>query len=204
MFNIRNFAFRLLPTYVQGFLAGVLIFISKMVVYKSGSWEFIYAPAFGLVTGIVLIVAMVIGTQGDRKLWEENGGSYFTIHNIDTNTSGYGVYSYWKAFGSCIRVLMIALLFSGLADFILMNWVDVSLIDQTKNLRIEQIKNTYGVLGFDNDQIDYAINEVKRIDLGSFSNMIVEVSNKLFVNGLVGLIVAAFLRRKKNQHWVDN
>jgi hypothetical protein len=189
---------------VQGSLAGVLIFMSKMVVFKSGTWEFVYAPAFGMVTGIVLIVAMVIGTQGDRKIWEENGGSYFTLQTDDTNAVGFGVYSFWRAFGSCIRVLMIALLFSGLADFVLMNWVDASLIDQTKNLRIEQVKNTYSVLGFDNDQIDYAINEVKRTDLGSFSNMMVEVSNKLFVNGLVGLIVAAFLRRKKNQHWVDN
>ena len=204
MFNIRNFTFRVLPSYIQGSLAGVLIFISKLVVYKSGTWEFVYAPAFGLVTGIVLIVAMVIGTQGDRKLWEDNGGSYFSISNMDTHTGGFGVFSFWRAFGSCIRVLMIALLFSGLADFVLMNWVDASLIDQTKNLRVEQVKNTYGVLGFDNDQIDFAISEVKRTDLGSFSNMIVEVSNKLFVNGLVGLVVAAFLRRKKNQHWVDN
>ena len=98
MFNIRNFTFRVLPSYIQGSLAGVLIFISKLVVYKSGTWEFVYAPAFDLVTGIVLIVAMVIGTQGDRKLWEDNGGSYFSISNMDTHTGGFGVFSFWIDF----------------------------------------------------------------------------------------------------------
>jgi hypothetical protein len=204
MFNFRNFAFKLLPSYIQGFIAGLLVFVSKLVIYKSNSWEFVYAPAFGLVTGLVLIVAMVIGTQTDRRHWESNGGSYFSFIGENDSSGRNGVFGFWNAFGSCIRVLMIALLLSGLADFILMNWVDVTLIEQTKNLRIEQIKNTYAVLGFDNDQIDFAINEIRQLDLASFKNMLVEVSNKLFVNGLVGLVVAAFLRRKKNFHWVDN
>ncbi len=209
MVDLRSFSFRLLPSYLQGAIAGVLVFVSKIVIYTSQHWEFVYAPAFGMVTGLVLIVAMVIGTQNDRSLWEKNGGSFF--RNLDSDetasaetVSGYGLFSFWRAFGSCIRVLTVALLFSGLADYILMNWVDVSLVEQTKNLRIEQVKNTYAVLGFSNDQIDFAISEIKNMQLASFKNTIVEVANKLFVNGLVGLIVAAFLRRKKQVHWVDN
>lgn len=209
MVDLRSFSFRLLPSYLQGAIAGVLVFVSKIVIYTSQHWEFVYAPAFGMVTGLVLIVAMVIGTQNDRSLWEKNGGSFFRNLGSDETASaetvsGYRLFSFWRAFGSCIRVLTVALLFSGLADYILMNWVDVSLVEQTKNLRIEQVKNTYAVLGFSNDQIDFAISEIKNMQLASFKNTIVEVANKLFVNGLVGLIVAAFLRRKKQVHWVDN
>ena len=203
MFNLSSFRFRILPSYVQGAIAGALIFVSKHVIYMSHSWQFIYAPAFGLITGIVLIVAMVLGAQSDRAQWEAHGGSFF----MDRAADGVGkvsVFNFWRAFGSCIRVLTVALLLSGLADYILMNFVDSSLMEQTKSLRIEQIKNTYAVLGFDNDSIDYAIQEVKSLDLASFKNVLVEMANKIFANGLMGLIVAAFLRRKKQAHWVDN
>jgi len=203
MFNVSAFRFKLLPSYVQGAIAGVLVFVSKNVIYISHNWPFVFAPAFGLVTGLVLIVAMVLGTQSDRALWESNGGSYF-LDRREEATGNKSVFRFWVAFGSCIRVLTVALLLSGMADYILMNFIDGSLVEQTRNLKLEQIKNAYTLLGMDNETIDYAVKEIKSLNLASFSNVMVEVANKLFSNGLMGLIVAAFLRRKPQAHWVDS
>lgn len=195
------------PAYFQGFLAGCVILASRFIVYLSHNWDFTIVPAYMLLTGLVLIVGMVMGITADRKEFEE-GQRQLNLSLSEENGLAKAageekVYGYWMAFMSAFRVVAIAILVVVLADMILMLLIDETLINQTKSLKIEQLKLILTTPKIENEKIDEGIAELRKQDYHSVSFWFAEWINKIISNALVGLIIAAFMRRKKQTHWVD-
>ena len=134
----------------QGLLAGVFIFVAKVVVYLTQHWEYRFLPAFTVLSFLIILAAMIMGGLGDRRQLE---GSH---------------YQYKQALMSCMRAVFFAVMIGSFADFVLYNLVDVSLVEQTKSILIEQLQEGLGQTKFlSNEDMDKLVKEIRAAEMGT-------------------------------------
>lgn len=199
---------RIWPSYFQGFLAGCVILASRFIIYLSHNWDFTIVPAYTLLTGLVMIVGIVMGVMADRKDFENAGTASVLSHEneIETTTSvllGTPFFGFWQAFASTLRVIVVAIFLVEIADLTLMIFIDSTLIEQTKSLKIDQVKQSLMVFNVDNETIDLSIKQIRDQNYRTPTFWLADWMNKVISNAFVGLVVAAFMRRKRQTHWVD-
>ena len=60
----------------HGLLAGVFIFMAKIVVYVTQHWEYRFLPAFTILSFLIVLAAMILGGLGDKRQLEGNHYTY--------------------------------------------------------------------------------------------------------------------------------
>lgn len=171
----------------HGFLAGVFIFMAKLVVYSTQHWEFRFLPAFTFLSFLIILAAMIMGGLGDRKQLE---GAHF---------------HYKIALMSCLRSVFFAVLVGSFADFVLYRFIDNTLVDQTKAILIEQMQQGMEQMKLmSNDSMDLLVKEIRKAEMGTFWSYISGLPGLVLANMFFGLIVARFIRVKKSQDWLDD
>jgi hypothetical protein len=161
----------------QGLLAGVFIFVAKVIVYLTQHWEYRFLPAFTVLSFLIILSAMIMGGLGDRKQLE---GSH---------------YHYKQALMSCLRAVFFAVLIGSFADFVLYSLVDVTLVEQTKSILIEQLQDGLGQMKFmSNDDFDKLVKEIRAAEMGTLWSYLSGLPGLVLANMFFGLFVARFLR----------
>jgi hypothetical protein len=162
----------------HGLLAGVFIFVAKVIVYLTQHWEYRFLPAFTVLSFLIILSAMIMGGLGDRKQLE---GSH---------------YQYKQALSSCFRAVFFAVLVGSL--------VDVTLVEQTKGILIEQLQDGLGQMKFmSNDDFDKLVKEIRAAQMGTLWSYISGLPGLVLANMVFGLMVARFLRVKKDADWLS-
>ena len=170
----------------HGLLAGVFIFVAKVIVYLTQHWEYRFLPAFTVLSFLIILSAMIMGGLGDRKHLE---GSH---------------YQYKQALSSCFRAVFFAVLVGSFADYVLYSLVDVTLVEQTKGIQIEQVQESLGQIDFfSNDDIDKLVKEIRAAQMGTLWSYISGLPGLVLANMFFGLMVARFLRVKKDADWLS-
>lgn len=170
----------------QGLLAGVFIFVAKVVVYLTQHWEYRFLPAFTVLSFLIILAAMIMGGLGDRRQLE---GSH---------------YLYKQALMSCIRAVFFAVMIGSFADFVLYNMVDVSLVEQTKSILIEQLQEGLGQTKFlSNEDMDKLVKEIRSAEMGTVWSYLSGLPGLILANMFFGLIVARFIRVKNESDWLS-
>ncbi|NBV37221.1 MAG: DUF4199 domain-containing protein [Bacteroidetes bacterium] len=171
----------------QGLLAGVFIFVAKVIVYLTQHWEYRFLPAFTVLSFLIILSAMIMGGLGDRKQLE---GSH---------------YQYKQALMSCLRAVFFAVLIGSFADFVLYSLVDVTLVEQTKSILIEQLQDGLGQMKFmSNDDFDKLVKEIRAAEMGTLWSYLSGLPGLVLANMFFGLFVARFLRVKKEADWLSD
>jgi len=154
----------------QGLLAGVFIFVAKVIVYLTQHWEYRFLPAFTVLSFLIILSAMIMGGLGDRKQLE---GSHYQIGSF--------------------------------ADFVLYSLVDVTLVEQTKSILIEQLQDGLGQMKFmSNDDFDKLVKEIRAAEMGTLWSYLSGLPGLVLANMFFGLFVARFLRVKKEADWLSD
>ena len=170
----------------QGLLAGVFIFVAKVVVYLTQHWEYRFLPAFTVLSFLIILAAMIMGGLGDRRQLE---GSH---------------YQYKQALMSCMRAVFFAVMIGSFADFVLYNMVDVSLVEQTKSILIEQLQEGLGQTKFlSNEDMDKLVKEIRSAEMGTVWSYLSGLPGLILANMFFGLIVARFIRVKNESDWLS-
>ncbi len=170
----------------QGLLAGVFIFVAKVVVYLTQHWEYRFLPAFTVLSFLIILAAMIMGGLGDRRQLE---GSH---------------YQYKQALMSCMRAVFFAVMIGSFADFVLYNLVDVSLVEQTKSILIEQLQEGLGQTKFlSNEDMDKLVKEIRAAEMGTVWSYLSGLPGLILANMFFGLIVARFIRVKNESDWLS-
>ena len=170
----------------QGLLAGVFIFVAKVVVYLTQHWEYRFLPAFTVLSFLIILAAMIMGGLGDRRQLE---GSH---------------YQYKQALMSCMRAVFFAVMIGSFADFVLYNLVDVSLVEQTKSILIEQLQEGLGQTKFlSNEDMDKLVKEIRSAEMGTVWSYLSGLPGLILANMFFGLIVARFIRVKNESDWLS-
>ena len=170
----------------QGLLAGVFIFMAKVVVYLTQHWEYRFLPAFTVLSFLIILAAMIMGGLGDRRQLE---GSH---------------YQYKQALMSCMRAVFFAVMIGSFADFVLYNLVDVSLVEQTKSILIEQLQEGLGQTKFlSNEDMDKLVKEIRAAEMGTVWSYLSGLPGLILANMFFGLIVARFIRVKNESDWLS-
>ncbi len=171
----------------HGVLAGIFIFMAKIVVYVTQHWEFRYLPAFTLLSFLIVLAAMIMGGLGDKRQLD---GAHYT---------------YKRALMSCFRTVVFAVMIGSLADNVLFGLVDVSLVDQTKSILIEQLQNGIGQMKWiSNEEMDRLVKEIRAAEMGTVWAYLKGLPGLVLGNMIFGLIVARFLRVKQKQDWLND
>lgn len=171
----------------HGVLAGIFIFMAKIVVYVTQHWEFRYLPAFTLLSFLIVLAAMIMGGLGDKRQLDG-------VH-----------YTYKRALMSCFRTVVFAVMIGSLADNVLFGLVDVSLVDQTKSILIEQLQNGIGQMKWiSNEEMDRLVKEIRAAEMGTVWAYLKGLPGLVLGNMIFGLIVARFLRVKQKQDWLND
>jgi hypothetical protein len=170
----------------HGLLAGVFIFVAKIIVYLTQNWEYRFLPAFTVLSFLIILSAMIMGGLGDRKQLE---GTH---------------YHYKEALFSCFRAVFFAVLIGSFADYVLYSLVDVTLVEQTKGILIEQLQEGLGQMKFmSNDDFDKLVKEIRAAKMGTLWSFISGLPGLVLANMFFGLFVARFLRVKKSDDWLS-
>ena len=170
----------------QGLLAGVFIFVAKVVVYLTQHWEYRFLPAFTVLSFLIILAAMIMGGLGDRRQLE---GSH---------------YRYKQALMSCMRAVFFAVMIGSFAVFVLYNLVDVSLVEQTKSILIEQLQEGLGQTKFlSNEDMDKLVKEIRAAEMGTVWSYLSGLPGLILANMFFGLIVARFIRVKNESDWLS-
>jgi hypothetical protein len=171
----------------HGVLAGVFIFMAKIVVYVTQHWEYRFLPAFSVLSFLIVLAAMIMGGIGDKRQLE---GNHFT---------------YRRALMSCFRAVCFAVAIGSMADNVLYGLVDASLVEQTKSILIEQLQNSIGQTKWlSNDDMDTLVKDIRSAEMGTFLSYIRGLPSLVVGNMVFGLIVARFLRVKQSQDWLND
>ncbi len=174
------------PSVYQGILAGFFLFVAKIIVYLTHHWEYRFLPIFTFCSFLIILAAMILGSQSDRKKAEEN------------------TYFYKQALLSCLRAVSFAVIIGIFADFVLYNFVDASLVSQSKTIMIEQIKEGFSKAKLiSNSKLDFLIYEIRKSSMDTFSDYLLGLPGLIFSNMIFGLVVARIMRVKKITHWID-
>lgn len=170
----------------HGLLAGVFIFVAKIIVYLTQNWEYRFLPAFTLLSFLIILSAMIMGGLGDRKQLE---GTH---------------YHYKEALFSCFRAVLFAVLIGSFADYVLYSLVDVTLVEQTKGILIEKLQESWGQMDFlSNDDIDLYVKKIRAAEMDTLWSYISGLPGLVLANMFFGLMVARFLRVKKDADWLS-
>lgn len=174
------------PSVYQGILAGIFLFAAKIVVYVTQHWEYRFLPAFTFCSFLIILAAMILGSQSDRKQAEDN------------------TYYYKQALLSCLRAVSFAVIIGSFADFFLYNFVDSTLVSQSKTIIIEQIKEGFSKTKIiSNSELDLWVAETRKSSMGTFWYYFLGLPGLIFSNMVFGLVVARIMRVKKTSHWID-
>ena len=170
----------------HGLLAGVFIFVAKVIVYLTQHWEYRFLPAFTVLSFLIILSAMIMGGLGDRKQLE---GSH---------------YQYKQALSSCFRAVFFAVFVGSFADYVLYSLVDVTLVEQTKGILIEKLQESWGQMDFfSNDDIDLYVKKIRAAEMDTLWSYISGLPGLVLANMFFGLMVARFLRVKKDADWLS-
>jgi hypothetical protein len=171
----------------HGVLAGVFIFMAKIVVYVTQHWEYRFLPAFTFLSFLIVLAGMIMGGLGDKRQLEG-------IH-----------YTYKRALMSCFRTVVFAVMIGSLADSVLYGLVDVSLVEQTKSILIEQLQQSIGQMKWmSNDDMDKLVKEIRATEMGTLWSYLQGLPGLVLGNMIFGLIVARFLRVKQTKDWLND
>ncbi len=174
---MRSFFSR--ASFINGVIAGVLIFAVKFILYMTGNWQMRFDQGFTYGSFIILLAAMYLGGRGDRKNQEQ--------------------YTYWQAMLSCTIAALTALFIAGLADPILYV-INPDLVNQTRNIVIQAAAKAMDNAKISDEIKDKAMAEVEKMKPEDIKGVIPFLMNwlgKSIMNGIFGFAVAAFLYRKK-------
>lgn len=171
----------------HGVLAGVFVFMAKIVVYVTHHWEYRFVPAFTVLSFFIVLAAMIMGGIGDKRQLE---GKH---------------YNYRSALLSCFRAVFFAVCIGSMADNVLYSLIDNTLVEQTKSIMIEQLQLGLGKSEFfSNKDMDTLIKSIREAEMGTLWSYISGIPGLVLGNMIFGLIVARFLRVKKDKDWLSD
>ncbi len=173
------------PSIFHGVLLGLVLFAAKLVFYLSQHWDFILEPSFMYLSFAMILYAVFTAGKAERNAF----GSRFT---------------YFKAYSSGFKVMVIGIAFSVLADGILYN-IDSDLANETVQAQIEKAVIGFKEIPFISDaDKDMIIKELKKQQLNSFSSLFSAWFGKVFLNSIWIFITAIFLRYKPGSNdWLN-
>ena len=100
--------------------------------------------------------------------------------------------------------MFFAVLVGSFADYVLYSLVDVTLVEQTKGILIEQLQEGLGQMKFmSNDDFDKLVKEIRAAQMGTLWSYISGLPGLVLANMFFGLMVARFLRVKKDADWLS-
>jgi hypothetical protein len=92
-----------------------------------------------------------------------------------------------------------------LADNVLYGLIDVSLVEQTKSILIEQMQSGLGQTKWvSNEDMDKLVKQIRESEMGTIWSYLGGLPSLVLGNMLFGLIVARFLRVNKTQDWLND
>jgi len=103
-----------------------------------------------------------------------------------------------------MRAVFFAVMIGSFADFVLYNLVDVSLVEQTKSILIEQLQEGLGQTKFlSNEDMDKLVKEIRAAEMGTVWSYLSGLPGLILANMFFGLIVARFIRVKNESDWLS-
>jgi len=168
------------PAVFHGIMAGLVVFALKLAMFFSGNWSFKLSPYYLYVSFIPIAVGMILGSLGEKKRVE--------------------LYNYWKALLSCILVSFIAVFIAQLAEQVIYRKLDKSLAEKTKiQMVIAETEALKKVKLFSQKNKDFFIETMEKSDpkdMYSIANLLVAIPTYTFLNGIWGLLIANFTRKR--------
>lgn len=172
-----------LPSVFHGLLMGAVLFGSKVVFYLSNHWQYIIEPPFLFFSFILIVYAIFAASRAERNEYQQ----YFT---------------YGKALLTGLRVVLLSIALSVLADAVLYN-IDSSLAAQTIEIQVEKTIEGFKQINFMSDaDKDLLIKSIKEQQPGSLSTLIGAWFGKVLANAFFVLIIALFTRYRKPYSWL--
>jgi len=175
-----------LPSVFHGTLMGLVLLAAKVVFYLTLNWSFVFESPYMFFSFTLLMYAVFMASRAERK---EMGG----------------LFTYWKAFGSGFRVILIAITLSILADGILYT-LDKDLADQTIQIQIEKSVEAFKNVNFikESDKA-FIIKELKKQKPASFSALFGGWIGKVFSNAFFLIFTSVIFRYKKGRNeWLNS
>jgi hypothetical protein len=164
---------------MHGLLGGLVLFSAKLVLCYSGHWTLRLAGTYSFLSFMMIIIAMVMGNSGEKKLRETFG--------------------FWQAWVRATLTMVVVVFISMLGDQVAYR-TKAGLAEQTKVYNLEQLeKGMSQVKLFKGSLSDQIIEEAEAMpasqiySIGSFFANLVTFS---LLNAFWALIVAAFTRKK--------
>ena len=203
----HNWDFTIVPAY--SLLTGLVVIVGIIMGVIADRKEFENAQSAELLMDYGVGSSFHKGDAGSDGVRANSDAEIIATKDASTSLGAGAVliekkiFGFWLTFFSAIRVIAVAIFLVEIADFTLMILIDSTLIDQTKTLKIDQIKQSLMVFNVDNETIDLSIKQLREQDYTTPMFWLADWVNKVISNAFVGLIVAAFMRRKPQTHWVD-
>ena len=160
---------------------------------------------YGLILGILLSLFYIYAYAVDLSILTQGWmmGVVFLIILVAgvlvilTSRKGMGGFiSFKEAFSAYFYTIVVAFLIQTIVVALIFNVVDPSAKDEMKQLTIDKTEEMLENFNVPSEQIDEAIAKIEQDDNFSFGNQVKNYFISLVVYSVIGLILAAILKKK--------
>ncbi|MGC1205979.1 MAG: DUF4199 domain-containing protein [Flavobacteriaceae bacterium] len=165
------------------------------------------AKNFGLYLGITLTVLMILAYIINLDLFVNfwYGISIYLIvivfgiiTMVKTKINFNGFLSFKDAFTSYFITILVGLVLSSLASYLLFNFIDTDAADVLKEKSIERMVEVFKTMKKSAEEIETTVNKAKSENLYSISNVFQGlIFNYLLPICIIGLLVSAAMQKSK-------
>lgn len=173
------------PLFFHSMNVGLILFAARIIMYLSHHWEIVFSPGYSPLSFVLIAIAWVLGTRAEKQ-------------NHDS-------YTYGKTFWGLVKMTIVIVFISSLADPILYNLIDPSLVEQTRAISMEKMEIIFTQqIKISDEMKDLQMEEIKKMDLTSLGFYIQTLAVRIIFNALVALVFAIFLRKKVDKNaWLN-
>lgn len=159
-------------TMTWGAITGITLIVYSLILYLAGQT---FNKYLGWISYILLLAGIIMGTLLYR------------------NKVLNGFISYGNAFLTGLLIVIFAAIISSFFSFILMRFIDPTLIEQLVSTTEEKLLNQ----GLNDEQIEMAIERMRKMMVSPFS-VILGLLGTIIVGTILSLITSAFIKREGN------
>lgn len=173
------------PLFFHSMNVGLILFAARIIMYLTHHWEIVFNPGYSPLSFVLIAFAWVLGTRAEKQ-------------NHET-------YPYGKTFWGLVKMTLVIVFISSLADPILYNLIDPSLVDQTRAISMEKMEIMLTQqLKVSDEMKDLQMEEIKNLDIAGIGFYFQSLILRVIFNALLGLLFAIFLRKKEDKNaWLN-
>ncbi len=173
------------PLFFHSMNVGLILFAARIIMYLTHHWEIVFSPAYSPLSFVLIAFAWISAIRVEKQ-------------NHET-------FNYGKTLGALIKMTFVIVFISSLADPLLYNLIDPSLIEQTKAISMEKMEMILTQQLKVSDELrDLQMEEIKNLNINGVGFYLQTYFVRILMNALLALIFAIFLKKKADKNaWLN-